>query len=81
MGFEFESKATPFSVKNLVQSLTVFAALLLESLLTTKKAFLLYVLVVLGVFGLFSWVLMLTTFQFKSKQIDTEKISNNYSEI
>ena len=81
MGFEFESKAIPFSVKNLVQSLTVFAALFLESLLTNKRAFLIYVLVLLGVFGLCSWVFVLATFQFKSKKTDIDKISTNHSEI
>ena len=37
LGFEFESQITPFSVFKFVQSIVVFAFLLLESLIETKE--------------------------------------------
>ena len=77
MGFEFESKTKPFAVKNFAQSLTVFAVLFIESVLTTQRDFLLYAIFGMGVFGLSAWLVVLLTVKF---QKPLEQLTTNYSE-
>lgn len=79
MGFEFTSKTKPFAVKNFVQSLTVFFVLFIESTLTSQRDYLLYAIFGMGLFGLFSWTLVLTTVRFKVKE--ELLLATNISEV
>ena len=64
LGFQFDSKTTPFSVFKTVQSLTVFVTLLAEAHVVTEKAFTFYFGFVF-VFQLSAFVLVLTSFDFR----------------
>jgi predicted MFS family arabinose efflux permease len=76
MGFEFQSKTTTFAIRNLVQSLTVFAALFLDSLLKNQTAFIWYTVAV-GLWSTMSWLLMIAKFEFVAKK---DKDSDNFVE-
>ena len=67
LGFQFDSKTTPFSVFKTVQSLTVFVTLLAEAHVVTEKAFT-YFFGFVFVFQLAAFVLLLTCFDFRQKE-------------
>jgi hypothetical protein len=67
MGFEFPSKTTPFAVRNLTQSFTVFVCLFFDSVLKTKEAYMWYT-VGIGVWACSAWGLMLFKFEFLAKR-------------
>ena len=69
LGFQFDSKTTPFSVFKTVQSLTVFVTLLAEAHVVTEKAFTFYFGFVF-VFQLSAFVLVLTSFDFRQKEVN-----------
>jgi hypothetical protein len=63
-GFEFNHPNRPFSIFFFIQSLSCFAALNVESLVTTQTEYLIYYAVT-GIFGIFAWAIMFT-FDFKN---------------
>lgn len=64
LGFQFESKTTPFSVNKFAQSLLIFLVICSESQLKTKDHYLYYLSFEL-VFCLFSWLSFSFFFKFK----------------
>jgi hypothetical protein len=75
LGFQFDSKTTPFSVFKTVQSLSVFLTLLVEAHVVTEKAFTYYFGAVF-VFQLSAFVLVLTSFDFRQKESSDELLTD-----
>ena len=67
LGFQFESKTTPFSVFKSVQSFLIFVCLCIESLLVDKEYFLIYLSSVLAEATL-SYLIVTLTFRFENKE-------------
>ena len=71
LGFQFDSKTTPFSVNKFLQSLLIFLIICAESFIETKDEYLFYFIFELA-FCILSWLLVNFFFTFRNPE-DTEK--------
>jgi len=67
LGFQFESKTTPFSVYKFLQSLLIFICVSIESATTNQKSYLIY-FVVCYLIAISAWVVLIRFFEFKTKE-------------
>ena len=67
LGFQFDSKTSPFSVNKFVQSLLIFAFTCFESVLKGKNDYLFYEIFVL-VFCILTWLSFNFFFEIRSQQ-------------
>ena len=56
LGFQFDSKSAPFSVKQVILSLTVFVISQIESVLGSQNSYLFYLMIEM-VFCILAWFL------------------------
>lgn len=73
-GFQFEQMTTAFAVYYLFKSVTGFACILMESLLLTQQAYLIYWYCVTA-FGITAWAVFLGCFKLKANYLD--KVDDN----
>ena len=72
LGFEFHSKIISFSLFKFVQSIFIFAFLMLQSVITTKSSFRIY-FICTGVFAFLSMIMMLF-FRYKDKKRPSDQV-------
>lgn len=66
LGFEFESKTTPFSVFKALQSFLVFIFICVESFLVDRLDFM-YYYIISAIFSVLSYLIIVLVFDFKVK--------------